>query len=285
MKIPESILRALVVSRPVFWLVAPAAYIYGALSGGAEPGPLMLLEAILLTFPLGIYVFGINDLFDMESDRANPRRTGSVWGARVTDADRGWIARASVLSVSAIMIAAAASGQATHIISVALFLPFPYLYSVPPFRLKSRPVIDSLSNATYTFGPYAMGYSLAGGFGFLNLPAILLALVFSAAHAVGTVMDLEGDRKAGIRTFASACGPRAAAAFAVLLLAINLPFAYGAMKSFFIVLMVYLIASLAVFASPRPDTAKKAFIAMNISFAAWIAYAAGGFLTGLWGIE
>ncbi len=276
------VLKAIKVSRPIFWLVAPAAYLFGVYSGGMEFGPFVYLQALLLTIPLGIYVFGINDLFDIETDNTNLRRKGEVWGAKIDESDRKWIIQASVAIISFMILCAAMSGQIIHLITVALFLPFPYLYSVPPFRFKSRPVIDSLTNATYTFGPFAMGFSLSGSFGYLNLDMILLALVFSAAHAIGTVMDLESDRKAGMKTFASAISPRAAAVFAVVLIAANLPFAFDSMKSFFLVIVAYLLSSIAVLAWPKPEIAKKAFVAMNISFMLWVLYAGIGVVSGLW---
>lgn len=281
-QVKNMLLKAVAVSRPIFWLIAPAAYLFGAYSGGTMFGPLVYFQAFLLSIPLGIYVFGLNDLYDIESDRANPRRKGEMWGARIEEKDRGGIIAASIVVVALILLSAIANGQIIHIITVLAFLPFPFLYSVPPFRLKSRPLIDSLTNATYTFGPYAMGYSLSGGFGYLNLPMILLSLVFSAAHAIGTIMDLPGDSKAGIRTFASVLGSRTAAAFAVLLLALNIPFVFDTMKSFFLVLVVYLLSSVAVLIWPKPEVAKNAFVAMNISFMIWIAYAGIGMLTGFW---
>jgi hypothetical protein len=66
--------KALLVSRPIFWLIAPAAYLFGVHAGGTPLGPLVFIQAFLLSIPLGIYVFGINDLFDLETDRINPRR-------------------------------------------------------------------------------------------------------------------------------------------------------------------------------------------------------------------
>jgi len=276
----RSIIKAVLVSRPVFWLIAPAAYLFGAYQAGVDFGPLLIIQALLLTIPLGMYVFGINDLFDIESDRANPRRRGQVWGARIEEGDRGWIYTSSLIVVVALLLSAASSGMIEHIITVALFLPFPFIYSAPPLHLKSRPVIDSLCNAAYTFGPFAMGYSLSGSFGFLNLEMVLLALVFSAAHAIGTVMDLEGDRKAGIRTFASALGPRNAALFALLLLVPNLATTYLGMWSFFLVIAAYFLASLAVMVKPEPYIAKRAFEVMNISLFLWMAYVALGALTG-----
>jgi len=270
----EIIKKAILVSRPIFIPIAPAAYLFGLSAGGSSIDLIAAAEILLLTIPLGIYVFGLNDLFDIESDRANPRRKGSLWGAKIQDNDKEWIFRASALVIAAIFFTAILSMEPVHILVTALFLPFPFIYSVPPVRLKSKPVLDSLTNATYTYAPFAMGFSLSGNLGFLDMQMILFALVFSAAHAIGTIMDLEGDRKAGIRTFASVLGPRKAAAFAVFLLALNLPFAYNSMKSIFIVILIYFIASMAVLAWPSEKNAKWCFVAMVASLMAWMAYAA-----------
>jgi len=273
--------KIILVSRPIFWPIAPAAYLFGVYSSGTAFGWLEALQAMLLWIPLGAYVFGINDLYDIKSDEANPRRSGHLWGSKVTEKDRGWIISASILVVALIMLSTLVTLNPVHILVTALFLPFPFLYSAPPIRLKSRPILDSLTNATYTYGPFAMGYSLSGTLGFLNPGMILFALVFSAAHAIGTIMDLEGDRKAGIRTFASVLGSRPAAAFAVFILALNLPFSYMMMESMFALIVIYTLASLFVLVKPTPKMAKNCFIVMVASLLLWIAYA-GGAALGFW---
>ncbi len=277
----DYIKKALIVSRPIFWPIAPAAYIFGAYAGGGQIDLLVAAQAFMLSIPLGIFVFGINDLYDIESDRNNPRRKGVVWGARIDEGDGKWIMASSTIIISLILLSAIASMEPIHIIVTAIFIPFPILYSVPPVRLKSRPVLDSLTNATYTYGPFAMGYSLSGGLGFLDVNMILFALVFSAAHAIGTIMDLPGDQKAGIRTFASALGSRKAAAFAVIILAINLPFALDSMKSIFLVIFAYFLASAYVLLWPTPENAKRCFIVMVISIMLWLVYAALSAALGL----
>lgn len=278
----DKIIRMAKVSRPVFWLIAPSAYLFGVFASGHQMDPIVLFQAFLLSFPLGIYVFGINDLFDIESDQANERRKGEIWGARIVEGDRGWIMAASVMVIAALVASAIWTLNLIHIAAVLLFLPFPFLYSSPPIRLKSRPLLDSLSNATYTYAPFAMGFSLGGTTGFLDPNMILFALVFSAAHAIGTIMDLDGDRKAGIRTFAAVYGPRAAAAFAIVILVANLPFLFHRMISMFLVVLVYLAASIYVFIKPQSSSAKSAFVAMNVSLILWLGYAFFGYALGLY---
>jgi lycopene elongase/hydratase (dihydrobisanhydrobacterioruberin-forming) len=277
----EKLLRMIRISRPVFWLVAPAAYLFGVDAGGSAISALVLFQAFMLTFPMGVYVFGINDLHDIDTDRANPRRKGEFWGAKVDASDRKWIYPASIMVVAAMLASALFSPSPLQVAVAMFFLPFPFLYSAPPARIKSRPVLDSLSNAAYTFAPYAMGFSLSGSLAFLSPQMLLFSLVFSAAHAIGTIMDLDGDRRAGIRSFAAACGPRAAALFAVIILAANLPFLFTAMKSMFLVILVYALSSLFVLIRPVPSSAKAAFIVMNASLLIWMAYAFLGHALGM----
>ena len=272
--------KIILVSRPIFWPIAPAAYLFGIYLGSVEMSWIVLLQAILLWIPLSVYVFGINDINDLESDKTNPRRRGLLWGAKIIESDRGWIEKLSIAAVLLIFLSALASMNILHIIVTALFLPFPYLYSAKPIRLKSRPVLDSLTNATYTYAPFAMGYSLSGSLGFLDPAMIIFALVFSSAHAIGTIMDLPGDKRAGIKTFASVLGKRPAAAFSVLLIGMNIPFALEIGAGMFGVIGAYFLASIYVLWKPTPDNAKKCFVVMVGSLMIWLAYSTYSILFG-----
>ena len=76
------LLRLLYISRPVLWINTVGPAVVGMwLTGGLwrwEALPLLLW----LTLPFNLLIYGVNDVFDRETDARNPRK-GSLEGARI----------------------------------------------------------------------------------------------------------------------------------------------------------------------------------------------------------
>jgi 4-hydroxybenzoate polyprenyltransferase len=198
------ILRLLYISRPVLWIntLGPATvgmwltgdlFVWGAL-------PVLLW----LTLPFNLLIYGVNDVFDQETDAKNPRK-GSVEGARI---DRTEV-RPVVLGV--------VFTNAPFLIYSLLFVPLSALawmllyallfvgYSVPPARFKARPYLDSLSNAAYAFPLVFVPLVLDTG---PVWPAALGLMAWSAAkHTFDAVQDVSEDSRVGIMTTAVRLGP------------------------------------------------------------------------------
>ena len=158
-----------------------------------------------LTLPFNLLIYGVNDLFDRETDALNPRK-GTLEGARIEP----WEVQPIVLGVLltnapfvayfVLTLPPAAAGW--MLLYAAVFVA----YSTPPARFKSRPFLDSLSNAAYAFPlvftPLALGESPVW-------PAAAGLMAWSAAkHTFDAVQDIEEDRKAGIETTAVVLGAR-----------------------------------------------------------------------------
>ncbi|HID73159.1 TPA: hypothetical protein EYP38_04405, partial [Candidatus Micrarchaeota archaeon] len=133
---------AIVISRPASWIFGPAAYLLGLVIRGDEFTLLNVVQILLLSFPLGFYMCGINDAYDIKTDRINKRKGNALWGATITEKDVPWIKQASLLVVALIFLSTLPTGNIAHILSTLFLLPIPYLYSAPPVRLKARPVLD-----------------------------------------------------------------------------------------------------------------------------------------------
>jgi 4-hydroxybenzoate polyprenyltransferase len=196
--------RLLHISRPVLWIntVGPATV------GMWLAGDLWRWEALpvllWLTLPFNLLIYGVNDVFDQETDAQNPRK-GTLEGARISPSE----VRPIALGVF--------STNAPFLLYSLLFLPpsatlwmllYALLfvgYSVPPTRFKARPYLDSLSNAAYAFPlvftPLALGEAPVW-------PAAVGLMAWSAAkHTFDAVQDVEEDRKVGIETTAVRLGP------------------------------------------------------------------------------
>jgi 4-hydroxybenzoate polyprenyltransferase len=204
------------VSRPIIWPVLPLVYFLGLRAGGADLTAAAFAQMLLLTFPMNLIGCGLNDIYDIESDRHCPRRR-AIWGAVVEEFDRPLVFAGCLAMMPLMVLGACITGNLDNIIASICLLLVAWLYSVPPARLKERPPLDSLANgAGYFLLPFVMGYSLGADPRGMPLRYYLLALSVCGVHALATAADYEADRAAGHRTLAVAFGRRAAAILAFL---------------------------------------------------------------------
>ncbi len=158
-----------------------------------------------LTLPFNLLIYGVNDVFDQETDAKNPRK-GTLEGARIDPEEVRLIALGVVLLNVPFLLYFVPFLPVAATLWMALYALIFVGYSAPPARFKARPYLDSLSNAAYAFPlvfvPLALGeaplWPAAGGL-----------MAWSAAkHTFDAVQDVEEDRAAGIRTTAVRLGPR-----------------------------------------------------------------------------
>jgi 4-hydroxybenzoate polyprenyltransferase len=203
------------VSRPIVWPILPLVYAFGLRASSAQWDAAVIMQMILLTFPMNLIGCGLNDIYDYESDRRSARRR-AIWGAVVLDKDRPIVWWAALAMAPVILVGAIFTGNWINVLLTASLLLVAWAYSVPPVRLKERPPLDSLANGLgYFLLPFAMGYSLGADVSSMLLKYYLLALCVAGIHALATAADYEADRAAGHRTFAVAFGRRAAVVFAL----------------------------------------------------------------------
>lgn len=175
-------------------------------------GQLLDLQALpillWLTLPFNLLIYGVNDIYDQDTDALNPRK-GSIEGARIEPREVRLIAWAvAVLNLPFLVYFLFALPP----VAVALILLYSgvfVFYSAPPLRFKTRPFLDSLSNAAYALPlliiPVALGEPPVW-------PAVAGLLAWCVAkHAFDAVQDIEEDRTAGITTTAVRLGPRGTA--------------------------------------------------------------------------
>jgi len=87
----------------------------------------------------------------------------------------------------------------TYAFLVALSFALVSLYSVPPVRLKGRPILDLLANASgFGFVAFAVGWLSKSSFSMdLVLSCIPYAICISAAFINTTIPDIKGDIQNG----------------------------------------------------------------------------------------
>jgi 4-hydroxybenzoate polyprenyltransferase len=169
---------------------------------------------LLLTFPMNLIGCGLNDIYDYESDRRSSRRR-AVWGAVVTPENKSLVFIASAAMIPLVILGACVTRDRDNFMATVSLVVVAWIYSVPPYRLKERPPLDSLANGLgYFLLPMMMGYSLNAKPGEMPGRYYLLALCVAGVHALATAADYDADRAAGHRTLAAVFGRRTAAAFA-----------------------------------------------------------------------
>jgi 4-hydroxybenzoate polyprenyltransferase len=193
------------ISRPILWIntVGPAVV------GMWLTGDLWRWEAlpllIWLTLPFNLLIYGVNDVFDQETDAKNPRK-GSLEGAKILPEEVRPIWRGVLLTNVPFLIYFISVLPYGAVLWVLLYAVLFVGYSAPPLRFKARPYLDSLSNAAYAFPLVFVPLALES---LVAWPAALGLMAWSAAkHTFDAAQDVDEDRRVGISTTAVRLGVR-----------------------------------------------------------------------------
>ncbi|WP_241984245.1 prenyltransferase [Cryobacterium sp. Hb1] len=197
-------------SRPLSWVntAFPFAAAYVVTTGRIDA--MLIVGTLFFLIPYNLLMYGINDVFDYESDLRNPRKGGAEGALLHPALHRTVIAAGVVSSVivggAMVVLAGAAHPLSWVVITVSLFAVV--AYSVRGLRFKERPVLDSITSSTHFVSPAVYGLAVAGATVNFGLIALLAAFFLwgMASHAFGAVQDIEPDRQAGIASIATALG-------------------------------------------------------------------------------
>jgi 4-hydroxybenzoate polyprenyltransferase len=201
-----SLSNILRLSRPRFWIYVLGPYIVGLAAGadslqsfGAWP---VMVWALYFTLPANLLIYGVNDIFDYETDRDNAKKV--EYETLVPPDERGALWKAIGVTNGPFVLALPFMPVAA-LAGLGCFLFLSLFYSATPIRAKARPIIDSAFNVLYVF-PAVFGYFLVGGKSFY--PALFFAawLWAMAMHAYSAVPDIEADKKNGLATVATVLG-------------------------------------------------------------------------------
>jgi 4-hydroxybenzoate polyprenyltransferase len=268
-------------SRPVSWV--NTAYPFGAayLLSGRGVDLAFVVGVLYFLIPYNLLMYGVNDVFDYESDIRNPRKGGVEGVVLDRRVHRLTIVLAAVTNVP-FLVALVLLGDAASTAVLALSVFAVVAYSVPVLRFKERPLLDSLTSSTHFVSPAVFGVVLADGD--LRAGAAALSAFFVwgvASHAFGAVQDIEADRAAGIGSVATWLGARwtvrlalvAYAVSGVLLLTLGFPAALAA------VLAVPYVASVAPYVALDDADCEQAHAGWRRFL--WLNYLTGFLVTQL----
>lgn len=196
------------VSRPRFWVYILGPYLVG-LAAGIEKAsdlikPEVLIFGLYFFFPANLLIYGINDIFDFDTDRLNPKKKEYEMLVR-PESHRQLLSWIAVLNIPFLLAAYLLAPQALP--SLAGFIFFSMFYSAPPIRAKAVPILDSVFNVLYIF-PGAFAYQMLTG----EIPPLHLFVAgwfwTMGMHAYSAIPDIEADKEAGVATTATLLGHR-----------------------------------------------------------------------------
>ncbi len=163
------------------------------------------LGALYVSFPMGLLLYGWNDIVDYETDRLNPRKGTFLFGARGTPEQLRGLPLRIALAQAPFAVAFSLLAGAKMLVCFAGMIAAAALYNWPRYGFKSRPPLEILNQAGYLF--VFLLSSWLNDVPLLPWATMLFGALF-AMHSLlfGQVMDLEPDRAAGRRTTATVIG-------------------------------------------------------------------------------
>lgn len=218
------------VSRPISW--PNTAYPFAAafiLTGGGL-SPFFWIASLFFLIPYNLLMYGINDIFDYESDIRNPRK-GGIEGLKEQSSFHPIIFWAAILTTAPFIVFLLISGSLAANVTLLAVIFFVVAYSLGGLRFKEKPILDSITSSIHFVGPmiYAM---VLTGFQPDYLPYVIAFFFWGvASHAFGAVQDIVPDREGGLASVATVLGAR---------------------KTMIMVVSLYLLASIIVFTQGWP---------------------------------
>lgn len=214
---PDGVLRTLLLSsRPVSWINTAFPFAAAVLLTTRQIDLTLVLGTLFFLVPYNLAMYGINDVFDYESDLRNPRK-GGAHGAVLDRRLHTITLWAAALTCLPFVVYLVVVGSPASWLVLAISLFFVVFYSAPPLRLKEVPFADSMTSSIHFFSPAVYGLVLAGAEWTPALVAIIVAFAIwgVASHAFGAVQDVTADREAGIASIATVRGARWTVRFAL----------------------------------------------------------------------
>jgi 4-hydroxybenzoate polyprenyltransferase len=206
-------------SRPVSWVNTAFPFFAAYLFVSEQIDITLILGTLFFLIPYNFLMYGINDVFDYESDLRNPRK-GGIEGALLDPKYHVITIWASVGFAAVFVAYLLLVGSPEANLWLGLTLAAVLAYSVPGLRFKERPFLDSFTSAAHFVGPMVYGLVLAGS-SIADPKVIAVIAAFMgwgmASHAFGAVQDVRADREAGIKSVATQIGARNTVRFAFAL--------------------------------------------------------------------
>ena len=190
------------ISDVIKWtMISGIGFIMGLPSLALLPTVVSLSVFLVATLAILSFTFGINNYYDVASDRENPRRRDT--NIFVT----GQLSKSKGLFFNGLFclmaLLATLLFRPNNVFLCGFILLWMWFYSAPPLRVKSRPPFDVFWHFIGFVLMVLWGSAMAGTISVLLLFMALSLGVFSCIGQLWNhFVDYTFDRRSGIRTFA-----------------------------------------------------------------------------------
>ncbi|MBC7708180.1 prenyltransferase [Polaromonas sp.] len=201
-------------SRPISWLNTAFPFAAGYIIVSHQFSWLLVIGTLYFLIPYNLMMYGVNDVFDYESDILDPRK-GGIEGAKLAKSQHRNILVAVAATNLPFLAVLFSYGSAAAKLTLAFVVFMVLAYSVPKLRFKEIPFLDSITSSCHFVGPLVYALVLLGWHD-NYLPYVLAFFLWGmASHAFGAVQDIIPDREGKLSSIGTVLGARATTRFAV----------------------------------------------------------------------
>lgn len=247
-------------SRPRFWIYLVWPYLiwiiaWSQISESTNPFSLFssfslfsfLSFLIYFSYPANLLVYGVNDIFDYETDKLNEKKTGYEWLIGPDKKTALWI---SIFLLNAPFLLLSILPNSESYLRLFLFLLSSLFYSAPPLRAKAKPILDTIVSAFVYISPWFVWYYISWWSDFDWFIFISLLARNMAMHAYSAIPDIEADTQAWLQTVATFYGKKGTLWFCIICYLLAIICALPSLGRFgLVVWWVYLAMMIATFRS------------------------------------
>ena len=203
----QNLIKLFKISRPISWVNTAYPFAAAYLVTGGENWTLLLVGTLFFLIPYNLLMYGVNDVFDYESDIKNPRK-GGIEGAMEQKAFHPTILVASFSLVLPFIIWLLLAGNliANAVLLMSVF--FVIAYSIKYLRFKEIPILDSVTSSIHFVSPLVYGLVLTASLNDHWMIIIAFFLWGMASHALGAIQDIIPDREGGLSSIATVLGAK-----------------------------------------------------------------------------
>lgn len=211
-----NIKRFINISRPRFWIYVLGPFMLGIIAVG-DPRALgietiMLLGVLFIffTYPANLMIYGINDIYDYETDKHNPKKI--EYEELVDPSDQKKLWRNIILwTLPFFVVLFYLPWEASA--ALLLFNLSGIYYSAKPIRAKAKPPLDIIFSSIIYISPAVVGFFATGTTAISWLGVIAGLLWAAGMQTYSAIPDIEADTKGKVKTLATVLGRNKALLF------------------------------------------------------------------------